>query len=93
MVVLTIQCMDFWFPVNERVVKTLETNCIFTLVQLEMLQQPDTKPSPHEVIIDDQNLKRHLRLSNCHYNLLIVCLLIKSIPSLETEERAVGIII
>ncbi len=92
MVVLTIQCMDFWFSVNERVVKTLETNCIFTLVQLEMLQQPDTKPSPHEVIIHDQNLKRHLRLSNCHYNLLIVCLL-RSIPSLETEERAVGIII
>lgn len=23
----TIQCMDFWISVNERVVKTLETNC------------------------------------------------------------------
>lgn len=38
------------------------------------------------------NLKRHLRLSNRHYNLLILCLL-RSIPSLETKERAVGIII
>jgi hypothetical protein len=84
--------MDFWFSVNERVVKALETNCSFTLVELEMLQQLDTRPSPHEVIIHDQNLKRHLRLSNCHYNLLIVCLL-RSIPSLETKERAVGIII
>lgn len=55
----TIQCMDFLFSVNERVVKTLETNCSFTLVQLKMLEQPDTKPSPHEDIINDRNLKIH----------------------------------
>jgi hypothetical protein len=81
--------MDFWFSVNERVVKTLETNCSFTFVQLEMLQQPDTKPSPHEVIIHDQNPQKTLQAPKLSLQ-PTDCLLAQIYPISRNRRKSCG---